>query len=107
MTPDVSRTRENFPARQASGLAALGRLASHHTPTRTAGQPFLTAFLPAHNEAGTIVSTIWSLQTQTRPPDRIIVVCDNCTDETADLATLTGAEVMFSVGNTHKKAGAL
>ncbi len=75
--------------------------------TDLAGGPQLIAVLPAHNEASSITQTVWSLQAQTRPPDRIIVVCDNCTDETADLALLAGAEVMTTIGNTHKKAGAL
>jgi poly-beta-1,6-N-acetyl-D-glucosamine synthase len=97
--PDVSASHDNgtFAEQQSAGLAVLHSL----------GGVQLIAVLPAHNEAGSITQTVWSLQTQTRPPDRIIVVCDNCTDETADLALLAGAEVMTTIGNTHKKAGAL
>src|ERR1017187_9047566 len=65
------------------------------------------ALIPAHNEAATIGETIRSLRQQTRPPDRIIVVCDNCSDNTADLSLLCGAEVILTVGNTDRKAGAL
>jgi cellulose synthase/poly-beta-1,6-N-acetylglucosamine synthase-like glycosyltransferase len=63
--------------------------------------------VPAHNEEGSIAGTLRSLDSQTRRPDRIIVVADNCTDATADMAKTSGAEVFETVGNTHKKAGAL
>lgn len=67
----------------------------------------VTALVPAHNEAVGIVATIRSLQAQTIPPDRIVVVADNCTDGTAELAQAAGAEVFTTVGNTARKAGAL
>lgn len=38
--------------------------------------------------------------------DRIVVVADNCADDTAEIA-LGPAEVFVTVGNTAKKAGAL
>ena len=63
--------------------------------------------IPAHNEEGQIVATIRSLRAQTRPPDRIIVAADNCTDATVELARGEGVEVYATVDNTHKKAGAL
>jgi len=67
----------------------------------------LTALVPAHDEALTIAATLRSLRGQTRPPDQVIVVADNCTDDTADIARNHGAEVFTTVGNTEKKAGAL
>jgi len=67
----------------------------------------LTALVPAHDEALTIAATLESLQGQTRPPDRIVVVADNCTDDTADIARRHRAEVFTTVDNTEKKAGAL
>lgn len=67
----------------------------------------LLAVLPAHNEAEGIVAAIEGLRTQERPPDDILVVCDNCTDNTAELAEAAGARVMHTVGNQAKKAGAL
>src|SRR5262249_37591163 len=44
---------------------------------------------------------------QTRPPDEVMVVCDNCTDETAGIAAACGARVIVTAGNTARKAGAL
>ena len=67
----------------------------------------VVALVPAHNEEEAIASTLAGLMTQSRRPDRVIVVCDNCTDRTADLAALAGAEVLATVGNKRKKAGAL
>jgi biofilm PGA synthesis N-glycosyltransferase PgaC len=63
--------------------------------------------VPAHNEGPTIASTITAIQTQTRKPDRIVVVADNCTDDTVDIARACGADVFETVDNTRKKAGAL
>lgn len=63
--------------------------------------------IPAHNEAAGIAATIASVREQTLPPGRLVVVADNCTDETATLACAAGAEVFFTRDNGHKKAGAL
>jgi cellulose synthase/poly-beta-1,6-N-acetylglucosamine synthase-like glycosyltransferase len=67
----------------------------------------LTTLLPAHDESLTIAASLASLSGQTRPPDRVVVVADNCTDDTAEIARGLGAEVFTTVGNTEKKAGAL
>ncbi len=67
----------------------------------------LVALLPAHNEEATIAEAVSGLQSQTRAPDRIIVVADNCSDGTVALALAAGAEVFETLGNTDKKAGAL
>lgn len=63
--------------------------------------------VPAHNEADRIQLTLEALWAQTRRPDRVVVVADNCTDETVRLARTAGAEVLETQGNTSKKAGAL
>jgi biofilm PGA synthesis N-glycosyltransferase PgaC len=67
----------------------------------------IIALLPAHNEAFGIEEAVASLHGQTLPPDEILVVCDNCTDDTAALAAASGARVTATVSNTAKKAGAL
>ncbi|MEW2331039.1 glycosyltransferase family 2 protein [Micromonospora chersina] len=64
--------------------------------------------VPAYNEAGTIAGTVRALQAQTRPVDRLVVVPNNCFDDTAAVARAAGAEVWEMPGrNPHKKAGAL
>lgn len=71
------------------------------------GPVTVTAVIPAHNEADRISDTLASLQRQHDAPERIIVVADNCTDATEDLARAAGADVFRSVDNAHKKGGAL
>jgi len=72
-----------------------------------AGPVTVTVLIPAHNEEACIGETIRSLQGQSMAPDRIVVVADNCTDQTPDIARSAGVEVFTSRGNTQKKAGAL
>ncbi|MCD0452715.1 glycosyltransferase family 2 protein [Actinocorallia sp. API 0066] len=67
----------------------------------------VTVLIPAHNEVKQITETIASLRGQMRPPDHIVVIADNCTDKTAALAHLLGAEIVETRDNPHKKAGAL
>lgn len=67
----------------------------------------VVALVPAHNEADQIQSTIASLQSQTRPPELIVVAADNCTDDTVALAAQSGVVVFETVDNTARKAGAL
>lgn len=67
----------------------------------------VTVIVPAHDEAGEIEQTISALQSQSRSPDTIVVVADNCSDDTAALAARHGADVITTVGNTGRKAGAI
>ncbi len=57
-------------------------------------RPACAVLVPAHNEALGIRGTIESLSSQMRPGDRLVVVADNCTDETARVAREDGAEVV-------------
>jgi LPXTG-site transpeptidase (sortase) family protein len=50
----------------------------------------IVALLPAHNEAESIATTLRALAAQTRVPDQVIVICDNCTDATAGIAAAHG-----------------
>ena len=67
----------------------------------------ITALIPAHDEAASIGATLLALAEQSRPVDRVVVVADNCTDETAVIAQEHGAEVFETVDNSGRKAGAL
>jgi cellulose synthase/poly-beta-1,6-N-acetylglucosamine synthase-like glycosyltransferase len=78
----------------------------------TSGRPLaptgqVLVLMPAHNEADCIAVTLRSLNSQSRRPDRIVVIADNCSDDTAAIAAAHGAEVFSTVDNAHKKAGAL
>ncbi|MBN1641737.1 MAG: glycosyltransferase family 2 protein [Anaerolineae bacterium] len=67
----------------------------------------LTVLIPAYNEARVIGHTLRSLLSQTRRPDRIVVVDDRSSDETGLVAAALGAEVVRPASNTGYKAGAL
>ena len=72
-----------------------------------AGPVTVTVLVPAHNEEASLPATIASLLAQSHRPERVVVVADNCTDGTVAVALAAGVEVIESVGNTKKKAGAL
>jgi glycosyltransferase involved in cell wall biosynthesis len=63
--------------------------------------------IPARNEQDRIGKAIRSLNEQSSKPDLAIVVADNCTDRTALAAQSAGADVFVTVGNEHRRAGAL
>jgi cellulose synthase/poly-beta-1,6-N-acetylglucosamine synthase-like glycosyltransferase len=71
------------------------------------GEPRVIVLIPAYNEEGCIGDALYSVWTQSRLPDRVIVVADNCSDGTAAVARIWDAEVYETVNNRHKKAGAL
>lgn len=72
-----------------------------------AGPVTVTVLIPAHDEEQSLPGTLASLLSQSHRPERVVVVADNCTDATADVARAAGVEVFESVDNSHKKAGAL
>ena len=63
--------------------------------------------IPAHDEQDRIGKAIRSLDEQFSKPDLTIVIADGCTDRTALAAQSAGADVFVTVGNEHKRAGAL
>jgi cellulose synthase/poly-beta-1,6-N-acetylglucosamine synthase-like glycosyltransferase len=52
-----------------------------------------TVLIPAHNEGAGILPTLRDVQVQLGPNDRILVVADNCTDDTAAIVRAAGVEV--------------
>jgi cellulose synthase/poly-beta-1,6-N-acetylglucosamine synthase-like glycosyltransferase len=69
--------------------------------------PRIVALVPAHNEQKSLAGTLACLQRQSIRPDRVIVICDNCTDNTEAVAASQGADVYLTRENTFMKAGAL
>jgi cellulose synthase/poly-beta-1,6-N-acetylglucosamine synthase-like glycosyltransferase len=62
----------------------------------TLSRPFRFAVLvPAHNEALVIEATIKSLLPQLSSADRLVVIADNCTDNTGAIAEAAEAEVIY------------
>lgn len=83
------------------------RLVMASTAGVYAGPVTVTVLIPAHDEEASLGATISSLFSQSHPPARVIVVADNCTDSTVEIARRHGVQVIESVDNVHKKAGAL
>jgi 1,2-diacylglycerol 3-beta-glucosyltransferase len=56
----------------------------------------LAVVVPAHDEAGTIGRCVRSLRNQTYPADlyEVLVVADNCSDDTAAIAANEGARIL-------------
>lgn len=50
--------------------------------------------VPAHNESTKLLPTIAEIRTQLHVGDRLLVVADNCSDDTATVAANAGAEVI-------------
>jgi cellulose synthase/poly-beta-1,6-N-acetylglucosamine synthase-like glycosyltransferase len=53
----------------------------------------IAVLIPAHNERAGIAETLASITPQLRSGDRLLVVADNCNDDTAAIAAACGAEV--------------
>ncbi len=56
--------------------------------------PAIAVLVPAHNEEIGISATLAALLPQLNPPDRLVVIADNCDDETAAIAHKAGATVI-------------
>lgn len=56
-------------------------------------RPAFAVIVPAHDEEQGIASTLRSIAAELGGRDRLVVVADNCSDRTAELAAATGAEV--------------
>lgn len=56
-------------------------------------RPTVAVLVPAHNESAHLRPTLDNLRGQLGPTDRLLVVADNCSDDTAAQARAGGAEV--------------
>jgi cellulose synthase/poly-beta-1,6-N-acetylglucosamine synthase-like glycosyltransferase len=68
-------------------------------------RPRIAVIVPAHNEEIVIKDTLASVFRQLTNNDRLIVVADNCTDETARIARLAGGEVIVRNDLTRRGKG--
>lgn len=105
--------------RQATGLVAgngSARISRRNTPI--AGMFFperyarMLVIIPAHNEEEIIIDTLSEIVKQSRKPDKVVVVADNCTDKTEKLVAKfmlkhPEVELMSTQNNDQRKAGAL
>jgi cellulose synthase/poly-beta-1,6-N-acetylglucosamine synthase-like glycosyltransferase len=73
-------------------FASIGRRPFEAAPPRSR----IAVLVPAHNEAALVGRCVTSLREQSYPADlfEIVVIADNCTDDTAARAALAGATVV-------------
>lgn len=114
--PAVASGEDVYAASQRAGLQALEALGTlvveFRVPLATPGLAAasaaeVVALVPAHNEELSIGPTIAALLAQKRVPDQIVVVCDNCSDRTEEIARQYPVTVFPATGNRHRKSGAL
>ena len=90
----------SIPALAGSGYLALLAVSARKqpNPAPTRARRF-AVIVPAHNEAAGIEATVLSLLSLDYPAEqfRVVVVADNCTDETAAIARSAGAHVLTRV----------
>jgi cellulose synthase/poly-beta-1,6-N-acetylglucosamine synthase-like glycosyltransferase len=77
-------------------LEITAGLVRRQVPTNPGRDPCrrIAVLVPAHNEGVAIAATLEDIKAQLRAGDRLLVVADNCTDDTAAVARLSGAEVV-------------
>ncbi|WP_447740306.1 glycosyltransferase family 2 protein [Pseudomonas laurentiana] len=74
--------------------ALLACLPARSRPMGNSVRPRVAVLVPAHDEASIIRATLATIGPQLLEGDRLLVVADNCTDDTARLAREAGAEVV-------------
>ncbi|MCL6730127.1 glycosyltransferase family 2 protein [Sphingomonas hankyongi] len=80
------------------GLRPLRGLVTEPAP------PF-AVLVPAHDEALGIEETVAAIRAELRPDDHLLVVADNCSDDTANLARRSGACVVERDDANHRGKG--
>jgi cellulose synthase/poly-beta-1,6-N-acetylglucosamine synthase-like glycosyltransferase len=74
--------------------ALLPRRIPDGSCTADGKSPRIVVLMPAHNESSVIVPTLRGILPALRQGDRVVVVADNCSDDTAALAAAEGAAVV-------------
>lgn len=98
-----------LPAALTGGyLGILTAASKRHRPATNTDRSVRFAFVvPAHNEAFGITETIASLRAVDYPRHsfRVIVIADNCTDDTASVARSAGAQVIERSDDVRRSKG--
>jgi cellulose synthase/poly-beta-1,6-N-acetylglucosamine synthase-like glycosyltransferase len=89
--------------------ATIGRAArrsgSLSTDDSDVARTRFAVLVPAHNESLCVSATVAAIREQVAEGDRVLVVADNCSDDTATLARAAGAEVLERTDATHRGKG--
>ena len=97
-----------LPAATAGGYLGLLAVFSRVPVPPLEGELLgIAVIVPAHNELGNIEATVRSLLATDYPANRrrVIVLADNCTDATADVARTAGAEVIERTDDERRGKG--
>lgn len=68
-------------------------------------RPSIAVLIPAHNESDSMIPTLQSVWAQLTDQDRMIVIADNCSDNTADIAADNRAEVIKRFDDNYRGKG--
>ncbi len=83
-------------------------LPARAAPARSPAHPVrarIAVLVPAHDEAGGIARTLATVLPQLHAADRVLVVADNCSDDTAPIARAAGAQVVERHHETERGKG--
>jgi len=84
-------------------IGALLPLRKEKPPAAAARALRTAVLLPAHNEGAQIEQTVRALGSQLRVGDRLIVIADNCSDDTAALARSAGATEVIERDDSERR----
>lgn len=83
-----------FFAEVMAAVALFDRANSAGLNTRSPSGERVAVMIPAHNEGMNLLPTIADVKRQTISIDTLLVIADNCTDDTAHIASAQGAQVV-------------
>lgn len=90
----------------AATLPLRGHEPQPSKTSKTSNRPDATILIPAHNESTVIAETLRSVLQETNDGDRVIVVADNCLDDTAEIAmSFPRVEVIERTNDTERGKG--
>jgi cellulose synthase/poly-beta-1,6-N-acetylglucosamine synthase-like glycosyltransferase len=74
-------------------------------PSAAPSRPRVAVLIPAHNEHETLAASLDAVRPQLRDGDLLVVVADNCDDDTAAIARERGATVIERADAEHRGKG--
>jgi len=83
----------------------LAQMGAVKTKSGSTQRPRIAVLVPAHNESASIAGTVALLLRELSPTDRLLVVADNCSDDTQAQAAKAGADVIARQDPTRRGKG--